>query len=127
MRKIVMAGVLVLSSCAAVTSRDQPIPYTLSEGETTAVQDGTRKFLKDPTTATFANITATQTQPGVVSVCGVVNSKNKAGAFTGGEPFAGVLRNTNPAGRAGFSFTLTAQGNATTNFNDLCRQNGVII
>lgn len=126
MKKIVIAGILMLSSCTGITQRDQTIPYTLSMGEISAVQNGIRRFLKDPASATFGNMMAAQRQPGIVYVCGIVNSKNKAGAFTGGEPFAGVLKNTIAAGRTAFSFTLTAQGTARSNLNDMCRQNGVV-
>ncbi|CCM75084.1 hypothetical protein [Rhizobium mesoamericanum] len=126
MRRISIAGILVLSSCAGLTQREQTIPYTLSEGEVSAVQNVVRSFLKDPSSAMFGNMMAAQTQPGVANVCGIVNSKNKAGVFTGGEPFAGVLKNTSATGRGAFTFTLTAQGSAQTNLNDMCRQNGIV-
>jgi len=126
MKRIVIVGILMLSSCAGLPQREQTIPYTLSEGEISAVQNVVRSFLRDPSSATFGSMMAAQRQPGVAYVCGIVNSKNKAGAFTGGEPFAGVLKNTSATGRAAFSFTLTAQGSAQTNLNDMCRQNGVV-
>ncbi|NMN69963.1 hypothetical protein AF71_00017680 [Rhizobium sp. 57MFTsu3.2] len=124
MKRIMIAGLLLLSSCGSVTQ--QTIPYTLSEGEVSAIQNTVRSYLKDPSSATFKSMMAAQRQPGIVYVCGIVDSKNKGGAFTGGEPFAGVLRNTSATGRAAFSFTLTAQGSAQTNFNNMCRQNGVV-
>ncbi|WP_431322938.1 hypothetical protein [Rhizobium sp. YTU87027] len=125
MKKIVVVGTLMLASCTSVSQREQAIPYTLSKAELAVVQDGTRKFLRDPASGTFASIRASQKTSGIY-VCGVVNSKNQSGNFTGGEPFAGVLRTTNVGGKATLSFALTTQGNVRTDLDSVCRQNGIV-
>ncbi|OWW04585.1 hypothetical protein ATY81_00925 [Rhizobium sp. R72] len=125
MKKIVVVSMLMLESCTGVPQPEQAIPYTLSKAELSTVQDGTRKFLKDPASATFENIRASQKTSGIY-VCGVVNSKNGAGHFTGGEPFAGVLTTTSVGGKAKPSFALTTQGNVQNDLASVCRQNGIV-
>ncbi|OWV99959.1 hypothetical protein [Rhizobium sp. R693] len=125
MKKIVIVSMVMLASCTGVSQREQAVPYTLSQDELSAVQDGTRKFLRDPASATFASIRASQ-KPSGIYVCGIVNSKSQSGNFTGGEPFAGVLRTTNVGRKATLSFALTTQGNVRTDLDSVCRQNGIV-
>jgi hypothetical protein len=56
------------------------------------IQHDVRAALKtDPVSAKFGNIVAGLKNPEVTYVCGLLNSKNSGGDFTGLEPFIGLL------------------------------------
>jgi hypothetical protein len=74
-------------------------PVTLSAAETNMVEAAMKGVLKDPESARFERVKAIlKPSTGVTLVCGLVNSKNSFGGYTGRSMFAGTLtRGAKPA------------------------------
>lgn len=114
---------LVVAGCAGTVGADiaQPVqPYHLSEGERGDIENGIRQALKDPDSARFEGIRASQDAQGIIRVCGFVNAKNSFGGFTGRQPFNGIL---SPS-----SFTLAYIGSDEIGFsvaNAYCTKAGI--
>lgn len=66
-------------------------PVVLSPAEVRAVQAAARRKLKDPESARFGAIAASETASGGRFFCGTVNARNGFGGYTGSTPFTGIL------------------------------------
>ena len=67
--------------------------YDLSVAEIDAIKAAITSILKNPGSAKFATIVASENEkPGQVTACGYVNAKNSSGAYAGKQPFKGVLK-----------------------------------
>lgn len=121
---------LLLAGCQSAAMPPPPVttPYTLNEAETNAVKEGVRRSLKDPTSALFGEtFRASQKDPGVVYVCGVVNGKNSFGGYAGDRPFLGLLATMKDGKISTFNVTSIGSDDiSTSTVMDLCRHYGVI-
>ncbi|MBZ9678937.1 hypothetical protein [Mesorhizobium sp. ES1-1] len=86
-----VGAALCLAACVTKQPTDFNRPYALSEVEQKIVKFGVATSLKDPGSPIFGNMAASISDKGVVQVCGTVNAKNSYGAYTGLQPYLGVL------------------------------------
>ena len=67
--------------------------YDLTVGEVDAIKASVISILKNPQSARFGTIIASQNEKtGQIIVCGYVNAKNSSGGYAGNQPFKGVLK-----------------------------------
>jgi hypothetical protein len=96
---IVTVAIMVAGCAPQHSERQQyspsraPIePYALTDAHLQGIMDGVRQGLKDPYSAQFGRIGATQdTTNNTAYVCGEVNAKNSFGSYAGMSPFSGML------------------------------------
>jgi hypothetical protein len=90
MRRTRLAVFAVILPSLAVA---QQLPRVqLTPEQIDLIQHDVRAALKnDPVSAKFGNMVAGLKSPEVTYVCGLLNSKNSGGDFTGLEPFIGLL------------------------------------
>ncbi len=101
MRACIAFSVSLFSACAPLSKQAQKatrppgVPVTLEAKDVAAVQDAVRARLKDPGSAQFgrAPLSAARNPNGSIAVCGLVNSKNSFGGYSGARPFFAVLVN----------------------------------
>ena len=80
---VIGAAVIVFFSISAYATEG------LTKKQITAIQDAVREELKDPESAKFRKLKATDGN----SFCGQVNAKNSYGGYTGFRTFTGVMMN----------------------------------
>lgn len=90
------------------------IPMDLNQEQIAAVHEGVRKALKDPDSARFGALKATDhsgdEKMRTIAVCGLVNGKNSYGGFTGDVIYQGLLTQfTGPNGTT-YSFAADVGG-----------------
>jgi hypothetical protein len=98
-------------------------PIKLSEDQRQTVMRDVRRRLKDPESARFGRMSASNAD-GVVTVCGWVNAKNSYGGYTGMSPFNGVL-SSKPK-----TFFLVGLGSSSSEHSailEVCRQAGIVL
>jgi len=145
MRKTAYILLAALSGCVASPSQQQqsgfpPVPpdpapstasayrtYILPASDADVVKRFVAESLKDPGSATFGKITASISDRGVVSVCGMVNARNSYGGYAGQTPFMGVLA-TNTSGQRVFGVS----GMGSTDIQSksvlmVCQSEGIIL
>ena len=104
----------------APKAEEQFSGIALSGDQTQAVIRGVLSRLKDPESARFGSVAASQSGAGNIYVCGRVNARNSFGGYVGMAPFFGVLK--------GNSFSLIdLASDAGDNFvvTSLCIQQGI--
>ena len=76
------------------TASIQPAPnyVELTQAQKSIVESGVRQSLKDPQSAQFGQMYASEDGE-TITVCGLVNSKNSFGGYVGMKPFMGALVN----------------------------------
>src|SRR4051812_27370730 len=67
---------------------------TLTAAQTKALQEGVKGRLKDPDSARFGELAAGNMKDGSIHVCGLVNSKNSYGGYTGMAPYSANINGT---------------------------------
>ncbi len=67
------------------------MPIRLDPRQQEAVVAGVSKWMKNPASASFGSIAGVKLRQGRVAVCGEVDGRNSAGAYTGMSRFVGVL------------------------------------
>ena len=76
----------------ALAAAQQLSRVKLTPAQLDLVQHDVRAALKtDPASAQFGNIVAGIKSPEVTYVCGLLNSRNAGGDYTGLQPFIGIL------------------------------------
>jgi hypothetical protein len=71
---------------------EQMARVQLTPNQIDIIQHDLRATLKnDPASTKFGNIVAGLKNPEVTYVCGLFNSKNSSGSYTGLQPFIGIL------------------------------------
>ncbi|NTG22047.1 hypothetical protein G6L00_16545 [Agrobacterium rhizogenes] len=133
MKKTLVLVAVCLTSCqtSQMATPEPTHPYSLSASETAAVQEGVRKSLKDPTSPIFGNIkaAASDTQKGIIYVCGIVNAKNSFGGYTGDGPYVGVLASMTAEGKNLSTFNVTGMAGTeiqTSVVMDMCKHYGIV-
>ncbi len=94
---------------------------TLTPEEKTKVQNVVLSKLKNPETAQFGFMNATQGEGGIVNVCGWVNEKNYLGRWERYRPFYARYL---PVNQQAVLVTLAAESNPRY-VKGQCRENGV--
>lgn len=95
-------------------------PVTLTEEQKSVVRAAVAKTLKDPESARFGDMAATDS-PTTFVVCGYVNGKNSYGGYVGMQPFAGIMPND-------WSFSVVRIGGSPADrwaVGKYCREHGV--
>jgi hypothetical protein len=67
------------------------VPVKLDPRQQEAVVVGVMKWMKDPRSATFGDISAAKNPNGSITACGQVNGRNSMGSPAGMTPYIGVL------------------------------------
>lgn len=99
-------------------------PYSLTDADRVAIREGFRTSIRDPNSLVLGEAKATRTSDGVVTVCGVVNSKNGFGGYTGFVPYLGVLGTQD--GRHIFAVVNIGDGSSNPQaIAMVCAQNGI--
>ena len=81
---------------------------------------GVSKWMKSPATASFGSISAVRLRQDRVVVCGEVDGRNSAGAYTGMSRFIGVLM-----GPDFVVVSIARSGQARTEVETICQQSGI--
>jgi hypothetical protein len=103
--------------------------YSLNKKEIDAVMTGVKAVLKDPQSATFGEMLASDAGKGVKYVCGVVNARNSYGGYTGDTAYTGILASLQLEGKTIASFTLTKMGGTSDDtriVETVCKRYGVL-
>ena len=116
-----VAAILAAPAAAGNIEAGKPMP--LSEAQAITVQNGVRKAMKDPKSATFGPMAASRNSRGLVTVCGGVNGKNSLGGYSGMMPFIGVF---NDDGKSFAVARIATQSDAESTI-EVCRMAGVPI
>lgn len=82
-----------------------PNPVNLTPAQVQAVYAGVRRVLKDPDSAKFGPVIASQAGREMIHVCGTVNARNSYGGYTGPKPFIGAFTEPGRFGVAGMGGT----------------------
>lgn len=140
MRRLLMAltAAIMVTGCAPQHGEQQQRslaqtptqPYALTDTHLQSIMDGVRQGLKDPYSAQFGRIGATQDPTTKTAyVCGEVNAKNSFGSYAGMSPFSGMLFPQAP--QLGFALLAIADDDIAVNDVDKqvilqqCAQNGL--
>lgn len=118
-RLLLLGATLTLAACNATVPHIGGTPIALSLKQTEAVKRDLAKSLKDPESARFGTIHASDTKDGKI-VCGFVNAKNSFGGYTGEKLFMGNLAEANGS----TSFLVAGAGgdeNSQVAMQKICR------
>lgn len=126
-----LVAAAMLAGCQTSTIPPPPSTtrYTVNEAERAAVEEGVRRSLKDPASAMFGGMLASDAGNGVKYVCGLVNARNSFGGYTGNTSYIGVLGSMQASGKTIATFSLTGMGGSNTDatvVEQMCRHYGVL-
>lgn len=81
-----------LAGCSATTgpqweSKGVDLPIEVTDTMRASIESAIRARLKDPESARFGVIFASQGKTGAIFACGVVNARNSFGGYTGDTPY----------------------------------------
>ena len=124
MARLILCGCLVvgLLGCAT-TSNERSTGSSLSEADTSAVENGVRSALKGVDEPSFRGLRSANSQDsGQTFVCGWVDHKKSNGALAGEQPFIGRLL----AGQFTVGEVAHNQNDAAKIFSD-CQSHGIAL
>ena len=125
--KATPALLLVVFFTATVTPlTSQAASVALSEAEKKIIQSGVNEKLRDPESSRFKELLASTKDKGdkpLLEVCGLVNSKNGFGGYTGFFPFYGMLASNNK-GMQVFILMSSGKDNEATTLH-MCQEAGI--
>ncbi|MFI5000274.1 MAG: hypothetical protein ACHQK9_10395, partial [Reyranellales bacterium] len=99
-------------------------PIKLDARQQEAVVTGVTKWMKEPATAAFGELSAAKNSRGFLTVCGQVTGRNSAGAYDRMSLFIGALMGS--AAKPEFVVVeIGASGRERANIESLCRESGV--
>lgn len=102
------------------------MPVTLDPRQQEAVVAGVAKWMKDPSSASFGEISAVKLRQGRLAVCGDVDGVNTAGVYTGVSRFVGVMMGTTREPE--FVVVSIAQaGKPRDEVDSICQRSGIFI
>lgn len=91
MRGLILVAAMCLGLAGCQTTADRPAEatqlYRPTAQDNTAIADAFERVLKDPDSARFPVIYARKSASGLIYYCGLVNSRNSFGGYTGNQPF----------------------------------------
>lgn len=70
-----------------MASKGVDLPIEVTEAMRAEIEGAVRNRMKDPESARFAVVYATQASAGAIYACGLVNGKNSFGGYVGDRPF----------------------------------------
>ncbi len=118
-----LAGCTTLPAPSAEVSVPPATPVVLTPDQTAVIQGAVLKDFKDPASAQFRGLRASQHQAGI-TVCGEVNGKNSYGGYIGYLPFIAYVNQ--PTGRATLGMLADAQNEFTISGTlQLCKKEGL--
>lgn len=130
-RIVAFVAVATLTGCQTNSMPPPPATakYSLNDAERAAVEKGVRASLKDPASAMFGGMIASDAGGGVKYVCGLVNAKNSFGGYTGNTSYLGVLGSMQASGKTLATFSVTSMGTddgKAATVSKLCHHYGVM-
>jgi hypothetical protein len=96
------------------------MPVNLDPRQQEAVVAAVSKWMKDPASASFGSLSAVKLRQGRVAVCGEVDGRNSAGAYTGMSRFVGVM--------IGGDFVVVGiaqNGKPRAEIDSICQRSGI--
>ena len=96
------------------------LPIRLNPRQQEVVVAGVSKWMKNPASASFGSISAARLREGRIAVCGEVDGRNSAGAYTGMSRFIGVL-----IGPEFVVVSIAQSGGARAEIESLCQRSGI--
>ncbi len=100
------------------------MPVKLDQRQLEAVIAGVLKWMKDPPSVSFAEISGSKSRRGVIVVCGDVSGRNSAGAVVRKSPFIGALMG-DPGAPDFVVVEIGAFGKQRAAVEGLCQQVGI--
>lgn len=129
-----VACALVWSAIASGCAAPKPFvttPLVLTAEQSSVIDDGLRRALKDPGSAQFGARMATRDQEsGTIWVCGYVNAKNSYGGYTGMSPFLGSLMEIKKSSGGNMVFEVVSIGggsSAADVIRGMCSRRGMAV
>jgi hypothetical protein len=104
----------------AGTAIEPGLPIKLDPRQQEAVVASVSKWMKNPPSASFGSIAAAKLREGRIAVCGEVDGRNSAGAYTGMSRFIGVLM-----GPEFVVVSIAQAGAARAEIDTLCQRSGI--
>ena len=111
-----------LPHAPAGTGIEPGIPIKLEPRQQEAVVAEVRKWMKEPETSWFGPMNAVMMKHGQIVVCGEVNGRNSAGAYSGMAPFVGIMLGKPPAF---IVISIAQSGPPRTEIQAICQQSGI--
>jgi hypothetical protein len=106
------------------TAIERGMPTTLGPRQEEAVVVAVSKWMKEPGTASFGDLSAVKVPQGKIVVCGEVNGRNSAGAYPGMALFVGVMVG-GPAAPEFIVIRIALNGPARAEIQAICQQSGI--
>jgi len=100
------------------------MPVRLDPRQQEAVVAGVSKWMKDPASASFGTMAGVKGRQGHTVVCGDVDGRNSAGAYTGMARFVGVMMGR-PQAPEFVVVSIAQAGRARTEVEAICQQSGI--
>jgi hypothetical protein len=100
------------------------MPVKIDQRQLDAVISGVMKWMKEPASVSFSDISGTKNRYGVITVCGEVNGRNSAGALAGKSPFIGALMGE-PGAPEFVVVEIGSIGKQRQVVEELCQQSGI--
>lgn len=91
----------------------------LSKAQIAEVKRVTASRMRDPSSATFDQITGARSSTGALNVCGLVNGKNGYGGYAGNRPFFGMFD------EGGYKLVISEDAQGTFGVGEMCRKLGI--
>jgi hypothetical protein len=113
-----------LPDAPAGTVIEPGMPVRLDPRQQEAVVAAVTKWMKEPGTASFGALNAVKARQGKIVVCGEVNGRNSAGAYTGMAPFVGIMVGK-PAAPQFIVISIAQSGQPRTEIQAICQQSGI--
>ena len=113
-----------LAEAPAGTAIEPGMPIKLDPRQQEAVVASVLKWMKDPGTASFGALSAVKARQGKIVVCGEVNGRNSAGAYTAMAPFVGIMVGK-PATPQFIVISIAQSGQPRADIQAICQQSGI--
>jgi hypothetical protein len=95
------------------------MPVKLDPRQQETVVAGVAKWMKDPGSASFGSMSGVKLRQGYVVVCGEVDGRNSAGAYTGMARFVGVVM-----GGEFIVVSIAQSGKPRAEVDTICQRSG---
>ncbi len=113
-----------LPDAPAGTAIEPGMPIKLDPRQQEEVVASVLKWMKDPGTASFGALNAVKARQGNIVVCGEVNGRNSAGAYTGMARFVGIMVGK-PAAPQFIVISIAEAGKPRAEIEAICQQSGI--
>jgi len=100
------------------------MPVKLDPRQQEAVVAAVSKWMKDPPSASFGTMAGVKGRQGHIVVCGEVDGRNSAGAYTGMARFVGVMMGR-PQAPEFVVVSIAQTGRERTEVEGICQKSGI--